>query len=164
MMAMEPPLDIPAPEPSDSETVASLLETAAVFGAKGDRVEALRWVQRAAESAGESGDDARTLALAHTAATLSGRLNGAAEDERRVPTPPSLPSSSAARTVEGEEDATLTIEGEEDATPFILESRVDPGATERGTQSDQNAASPVERLRTTVKFWAGEAERPLPRE
>jgi hypothetical protein len=116
MTAMEPVLDIPEPEPSDSETVASSLETAAIFGAKGDRQEALRWVQRAVEFAGESGDDLRTLALAHTVATLSSRLNGAAESAPNAPTPPSRTSSSP----------TLTVEREEDATPLTLDSLPHP--------------------------------------
>jgi hypothetical protein len=110
---MEPILDIPAPEAGDSETVVSSLETAAIFGAKGDGAEALRWLQRAAESASESGDDARTLALARNAATLSSRLNGTPELEgRRLPAPPSRPAASP--------------EEGDDAKPFMLEARSRP--------------------------------------
>jgi hypothetical protein len=98
---MEPILDIPAPEAGDSETVVSSLETAAVFGAKGDGAEALRWLQRAAESAGEGGDDARMLALARTVASLTSRLSGA-------PGPAEQPSA------------------EGDEKPFLLESRSRP--------------------------------------
>jgi hypothetical protein len=113
---MEPMLDIPAPEAGDSETVVSSLETAAIFGAKGDAAEALRWLQRAAESAGESGDDARTLALARTVASLSSRLNGTPELEgRRVPAAPARPSQTPAVPA-----------GEGDETPFLLESRSRP--------------------------------------
>jgi hypothetical protein len=114
---MEPVLDIPAPEPTDSETVVSSLETAAIFGAKGDAAEALRWVQRAAESASESGDDARTLTLARTVAALSSRLNGTPELEgRRLPTPPGRPS------------AVPAVPAEEEAKPLMLESRSRPPA------------------------------------
>lgn len=110
---MEPILDIPAPEAGDSETVASSLETAAIFGAKGDGAEALRWLQRAAESAGEGGDDARMLALARTVASLSSRLNGTPELEgRRPPSPP-------ARPAEPPPD-------EAEEKPFLLESRSRP--------------------------------------
>jgi hypothetical protein len=113
---MESMLDIPAPEAGDSETVVSSLETAAIFGAKGDAAEALRWLQRAAESAGESGDDVRTLALARTAASLSSRLNGTPELEgRRLPTPPARPSQAPAVPA-----------GEPDEKPFLLESRSRP--------------------------------------
>jgi hypothetical protein len=100
---MEPVIEIPAPSPRDSETVVTALETAAVFSAKGDTAEALRWLQRAAESAGDDGDDQRTLTLARTAADLSRALqpaHGAAPlaqvgsdqltptHSRRLPRPP----------------------------------------------------------------------------
>jgi len=101
---MDAILDIPGPEPGDSESVVASLEAAAVFGARGDAAEALRWLQRAAESAGDSGDDHRTLALAQTLATLKGRVE-------------SSPPSSAGSSAEGDDDA------EEDAAPFLLESR-----------------------------------------
>jgi hypothetical protein len=73
-MSMQAVVEIPSPTPRDSETVVTALETAAVFRAKGDAAEALRWLQRAAESAGDDGDDERTLALARTAADLSRAL------------------------------------------------------------------------------------------
>lgn len=108
MSLMQAAIHIPEPTPGDSETVVTALETAALFGAKGDASEALRWLQRAAESAGESGDDARTLALARTAAELSRVIQSppsarlpsleAAEDvppnsARRAPKPPPRPPS-----------------------------------------------------------------------
>jgi hypothetical protein len=68
---MQQVMEIPAPNSQDSETVATALETAALFRARGDAAEALRWLQRAAESSGDEGDDARTLALARCAAELS---------------------------------------------------------------------------------------------
>lgn len=73
------PIEIPAPVAGDSESVATALETAAVFAAKGDSAEALRWVKRAAESASEDGDDARILTLARTAAALSDRMQESAQ-------------------------------------------------------------------------------------
>jgi hypothetical protein len=113
MAAMEPILDIPAPEASDTETVVSSLETAAIFGAKGDAAEALHWLQRAAESASETGDDARTLTLAHCVAALSGRVHAMPEPESPgVPAPPSTLES-----VSGEA---------EDATPYLLAPLPEP--------------------------------------
>ena len=47
---MQAAIEIPTPNDSDSDTVATALEAAAIFSAKGDTAEALRWVQRAAES------------------------------------------------------------------------------------------------------------------
>ncbi|MGC4092554.1 MAG: hypothetical protein QM756_32680 [Polyangiaceae bacterium] len=104
---MQAAIEIPSPNPSDSDTVVTALETAAVFSAKGDTAEAIRWLQRAAESAGEAGDDARTLTLARTAAELTRTLqsvpappdaSSASHSEgsapRRLPKPPPLKSSS----------------------------------------------------------------------
>ena len=63
-------IDIPHPLSADTETVITALETAELFSSKGDTQEAVRWLRRAAESAGEAGDDARALALSRTAADL----------------------------------------------------------------------------------------------
>jgi hypothetical protein len=113
MAAVEPVLDIPAPEAGDTETVVSSLETAAIFGAKGDVAEALHWLRRAAESASDTGDDARTLTLAHSAATLSSRLHATSEPESaRVPTRSPPPAEAAGEA--------------EDATPYLLESPPHP--------------------------------------
>ncbi|HWA76789.1 MAG TPA: hypothetical protein VG937_30860 [Polyangiaceae bacterium] len=107
---MEAVIEIPSPTPRDSETVVTALETAAVFRAKGDAAEALRWLQRAAESAGDDGDDERTLALARTAADLSRALHEpaaasskteelhASPPSRRLPKPPLRAGS--AKTIE----------------------------------------------------------------
>lgn len=83
-------LDIPRPLSADNETVITALETAALFGSKGDAQEAMRWLRRAAESAGEAGDDVRALALSRTAADLSEELK---RDKIATPTPPPLPSA-----------------------------------------------------------------------
>lgn len=64
-------MKIPAPAASDRETVVTALETAAAFDAKGNAAEALHWVKRAVQFAGEAGDDVRALALAHVAAALT---------------------------------------------------------------------------------------------
>lgn len=67
---MQLAIDIPHPLSADTETVITALETAELFSSKGDTQEAVRWLRRAAESAGEAGDDARALALSRTAADL----------------------------------------------------------------------------------------------
>lgn len=114
---MEAVVEIPVPTARDSETVVTALETAAVFRAKGDAAEALRWLQRAAESAGDDGDDERTLALARTAADLSHALSSApppyvSSDQhtpthsRRLPKPPAR--SGAARAPEAHDDGEPT--------------------------------------------------------
>lgn len=94
---------IPQPEPGDSETVVTALETAAVFSARGESAEALRWLKRAAESSAEGANDARTLTLARTAAELSQVMSipappasdpAAARPSRSLPKPPARPALS----------------------------------------------------------------------
>lgn len=153
---MEPILDIPAPEAGDSETVASSLETAAIFGAKGDGAEALRWLQRAAESAGEGGDDARMLALARTVASLSSRLNGAPEREGRPPSPPARPAEQPP--------------DEAEEKPFLLESRSrppSPGSRPTGTpppppSSRARGSSPVAAEKPVAPSAASKSVTPSP--
>jgi len=77
-------IDIPAPSGADNETVITALETAALFRSKGDGQEAMRWLRRAAESAGEVGDDARALVFSRVVAELHDELEAA-------PPPPSAP-------------------------------------------------------------------------
>ncbi len=105
------------PEPSDNEDVVSALETADIFWTKGDTDEALRWLKRAAETASDTGNDMRALAIARSAADLksgngSGPASVAAEApiqrKSRPPTPPSnnskqppLPPSSTAAASDG---------------------------------------------------------------
>ncbi len=72
-------VEIPVPAPGDSENVISSLQNAALFGRIGHAQEALRWLQRAAESAADADDDARTLALARCVAELSGAIRAGLE-------------------------------------------------------------------------------------
>jgi hypothetical protein len=71
---MQAAIRIPEPSESDPDDVATALETAALLVAKGELTEALRWVRRGAESASETGDDMRALALARAAAELMDQL------------------------------------------------------------------------------------------
>lgn len=111
---------IPAPHPTDSEKVVSSLENAALFGRIGDHEEALRWVQRAAELAGDSGDDARTLALARTAAELREAVNSGTEPvpvstevgvfrEKKLPKAPARSRPPAPGSKEDLEEPTLLL-------------------------------------------------------
>ncbi len=92
-------IEIPRPALADNETVITALETAAVFRKKGDAQEAMRWLRRAAESAGEAGDDARALALSRSVADLTDQLQAARETPPPLPTasstPPPLPTASS---------------------------------------------------------------------
>jgi hypothetical protein len=84
---------IPEPMPEDPETVVTALETAAIFGARGDASEAMRWVRHAATSAGESGCDSRALDLARAASDLTPAPQEVVERRRSLPVPPSRPVS-----------------------------------------------------------------------
>jgi len=63
--------DLPEVEARDPEAVAVAVETARALFRTGDRLDALRWLRRAAERAEEAGDDTRAVALARSAADLS---------------------------------------------------------------------------------------------
>jgi hypothetical protein len=99
---MQQTIDIPTPARADTETVITALETAAVFRSKGDGREAMRWLRRAAESAGAAGDDERALSLSRVAADLHDELDSITEKKATpYPPPPSArsapPSSSSMR-------------------------------------------------------------------
>ena len=91
---MQQTIDIPTPVRADTETVITALETAAVFRSKGDGREAMRWLQRAAESAGAAGDDQRALSLSRVAADLHAELN-ALPEQKATPYPPPPSARSA---------------------------------------------------------------------
>jgi hypothetical protein len=76
----------PSAEPTDPEDVAWTLQTAGTMWARGDSHEAVRWLRRAAEAAGDAGDDLRAVVLARAAADLSVELE----------LPPSIPPPSVA--------------------------------------------------------------------
>ena len=67
-----PPL--PEAEPDDPEDVSWALSTAAAMWARGDHLEGLKWIRRAAEAASEMQADVRALQLANAAAELSAML------------------------------------------------------------------------------------------
>jgi hypothetical protein len=67
-------LTIPEPLPDDPDAVTTALETAAIFGTQGDTREAVRWLRRAAEAAGDEGNDLRALTLARLAADMSSQI------------------------------------------------------------------------------------------
>jgi len=87
-------LSVPEPQPNDPEDLTTALETAAIFSAQGDVREAVRWVRRAAELAGDSGDDMRALTLARAVADLG---------ESMAPKPPAASAAPAAEPAKAEE-------------------------------------------------------------
>lgn len=87
-------LSVPEPQPNDPEDLSTALETAAIFSAQGDVREAVRWVRRAAELAGDSGDDMRALTLARAVADLG---------ESMASQPPPPPAAAAPEPARAEE-------------------------------------------------------------
>jgi hypothetical protein len=85
-------VEFPQPDPSDNDDVAWAIQTANTMYKRGDHAEAIRWLQRAADSAEEAGDDARLLTLARAAAEFA----KAGKTSRPPPAPPAPARASAA--------------------------------------------------------------------
>ena len=62
--------NLPRVEAGDAAEVALALETARALWSKGQGLESVRWIQRAAENAESSGNDLRAVNLARAAADL----------------------------------------------------------------------------------------------
>jgi hypothetical protein len=60
----------PVTTTDDSSDVAVALEVAAALWEKGDGQEAIRWLKRAVDAAGEAGDEARAVSLAQAVSDL----------------------------------------------------------------------------------------------
>ncbi len=75
---------IPQARKNDPEDVAWALSTAQTMWGRGDRMEAAKWLRRAAEAASEADDDTRALELAKAASDVSALLS-------TPPPPPSIP-------------------------------------------------------------------------
>jgi hypothetical protein len=102
----DPSLQFPEPEASDADDVVLALETAGALWKRGDALEGIRWLRRAAEAAEEAGDDLRAVALARAAAdfTSAGGDGGRRKDSsppapepklRRLPEAPPLAKRSS---------------------------------------------------------------------
>jgi hypothetical protein len=120
----------PAPSASDAEPVSLALETASALWGKGDVREALRWLRRAAETAGALGDDLRAVGLARAAAELTAELQ----------IPPSIPPPGLPRP--------------EASAPFSASAPTQPavgvGAAPRPRQALRVAAAPSDTDRNVL--------------
>jgi hypothetical protein len=65
---------VPEPKPDDPEDVSWALSTAEAMWARGDHLEGIKWVRKAAEAASESEQDMRALELAKVAADLAAMI------------------------------------------------------------------------------------------
>jgi hypothetical protein len=103
-------LSVPEPQSTDPEDLSTALETAAIFSAQGDVREAVRWVRRAAELAGDAGDDVRALTLARAVADLGASVAPSApppEVAPSAPAPAAAPSAATAPALDGAPAADL---------------------------------------------------------
>lgn len=87
---------IPPPVPSDHEDVSWALSTAEANWRRGDKPDALKWLQRAAEAASEAGLDARYLELAKASSALAAEV----ESSPRLPPLGEEPHPSGATLVQ----------------------------------------------------------------
>jgi hypothetical protein len=92
--------------------VAVAIETARALFRTGERLDALRWLRRAAERAEEAGDDLRSVSLARSAADLSTELQSVAPPPTsppppRVSPPPPIAASAPPTSRRNDEAAAL---------------------------------------------------------
>src|SRR5262252_6494268 len=87
---------IPPARDTDAEDVAWALQTADALWKRNERIDAIVWLRRAAQAAGEADDDERAVALARNAGELSGRVaSSAPEPSRAGPAPSDRPHVTA---------------------------------------------------------------------
>ncbi|HSO39794.1 MAG TPA: hypothetical protein VLT33_45015 [Labilithrix sp.] len=93
-------LGIPPAKDTDAEDVVWGLQTAETLWKRGERIDAVVWLRRAAQAAGEAADDDRALELARSAAELSDWM---ATGMSQPPAPvPQLPSQQPLREAQAQ--------------------------------------------------------------
>ena len=123
--------DLPEVEPRDPEPVAVAIETARALFRSGERLDALRWLRRAAERAEEAGDDVRSVSLARSAADLSTELQS-------VPPPPvasSPPSVAAAPPTSRRHDEAIALAPYDDFSDKTVVDAAAPALPREALQS-----------------------------
>jgi len=76
--------NLPRAEAGDAAEVALALETARALWSKGQSLESVRWIQRAAENAESTGNDLRAVSLARAAADLRAEVSVGSEPPGRL--------------------------------------------------------------------------------
>ena len=128
---------IPPALETDTEDVTWALQTAEALWKRNERSDALTWLRRAAQAAGEAEQDDRALQLAHDAAELAewlarqpklssaGRLKAfpPAEDAHAGRTP--YPS----RTTQTDEVEDISVDVDVDSAPALMRERLDTPTT-----------------------------------
>ncbi|HEX3774816.1 MAG TPA: hypothetical protein VHV51_10160 [Polyangiaceae bacterium] len=153
--------DLPEVEPYDPESVAVAIETARALFRTGDRLDALRWLRRAAERAEEAGDDARAVNLARSAADLSTELQSSMPPSRNDEAAALAPYDDFSdKTVVDAPIATAIVREALQSGVQITELSQPSQAPRSVTLPSPSSSPPLPR--TTLKAEP-ESNRPLPR-
>jgi hypothetical protein len=129
-------MSIPASDPNDSDDVALALQTAEALWNKGDPSEAVRWLRRAAEAAGDSGNDMRAVVLAKAAAELNAVEPDQVPKQVRPPPLPPQPPSQRPETASNEASPT---NGEAHANESPLSAKGGPKGVSKAPPSPPSA-------------------------
>ncbi|MES1175918.1 MAG: hypothetical protein ABUL62_16475 [Myxococcales bacterium] len=121
----DPSSELPEVEPRDPEPVAVAIETARALFRTGERLDALRWLRRAAERAEESGDDLRAVHLARSAADLSTALQSVQPPPAPTAAPPPPPPPVAPPSARRQHDEAMALSPYDD---FSDKTQVDATA------------------------------------
>jgi hypothetical protein len=122
---------IPPVLDSDAEDVAWALQTAEALWKRNERVDAIVWLRRAAQSAGEAEDDDRALTLARDAAELA---------EWIAQNPPEAPAPGPVRSAPPPSNAPPTAGHAVD--DLLRSSQVDPAELQVEVQPQPEAVQP----------------------
>jgi hypothetical protein len=131
-------LTVPEPLPDDPEAVVTALETAEIFGKQGDVKEAVRWVRRAAEIAGDEGNDLRALNLARAIADIN--ISSSRAPEPPPPPPPRLPGDGATSDDPDADAETRVV----DSQQVLAEFQKQTAASTQGNGAAPTAAAVAE--------------------
>jgi hypothetical protein len=138
---------------TDAEDVIWALQTADALWKRGERVDAIVWLRRAAQSAGEAEDDDRALSLAREAAELAEWVSQNPSQAAARSAPPATPPPTAGEAV----DEFLR---QADQTPPPVEERRAPAKPPAPISGRFAAAEPVsspriERVPSAAEVHAG---------
>jgi hypothetical protein len=138
---------IPHARETDTEDVTWALQTAEALWKRNERVDALVWLRRAAQAAGETEHDNRALELAHDAAELAEWIAGsesqpaAASSTRRI----QEAHAEEARTTQTDEAEEVSVEITIDSEPSLPRDRMDTPTVPDEPVSSSDFAPPSSR-------------------
>jgi hypothetical protein len=117
---------IPPVLESDAEDVAWALQTAEALWKRSERVDAIVWLRRAAQAAGEAQDDDRALVLARSAAELAEWLATSPAPAPSLSVAPAHPPSNAPLTADAVDDLLRRSQTDEVSVEELRVSELPP--------------------------------------